>query len=87
VNGIIYDFEVFTWKQKNNQEFEKVGSVVKHLVSSLPKSVSHNIFFDNLFSSVELVQELKKMVFFFCVGAIHVNKLQGAQKVLKRKRS
>ena len=87
MNGIIHDFEVFTWKQKDNQEFGKVGSVVKHLVSSLLKSVSHKIFFYNLFSSVELVQKLKKDGIFFCVGAIDVNKLQGAQKVLKRKRS
>ena len=35
VSGIKYDFEVYTGKQNDNQEFGKVGSVVKHVVSSL----------------------------------------------------
>ena len=37
MSGIIYDFEVDTGKQKDNQEFGKVGSVIKRVVGSLPK--------------------------------------------------
>ena len=85
VSGIIYDFEVYTGKQKDKQEFGKVGSVVKRLVSSLPKNVGHKVFFDNLFSSVELVQSLKEDGI-YSVGTIRANRLQGAQKVLKGKK-
>ena len=85
VSGIIYDIEVYTGKQKDNQEFGKVGSVVKHLVSSLPKNGGHTVFFDNVLSSVELVQSLKEDGI-YSVGTIHANRLQGAQKLLKGKK-
>ena len=85
VSGIMYEFEVYTGKQKDNKDVGKVGSVVKRLVSNLPKNVGHTVFFDNVFSSLELVQSLKEDGI-YSVGTICANRLKGAQKVLKGKK-
>ena len=82
VSGIIYDFEVYTEKQKNNHECGKVASVVKHLLSKLLKDASHTVVFEDLFSSLDLVQSLKEDGI-YSVGTIHANRLQDAQTVLK----
>ena len=85
MSGIIYDFEVYTGKQKDNQEFGKGGSLVKRLIGSLPNNVGHKVFFDNLFSSLEVVESLKEDGI-SSVGTIHANRLQSAQKILKCKK-
>ena len=56
---MLYDFEIYTGKQPDNKEFGKVGSVVLRLVEHLPKHVGHKVYFDNLFTSLNLVQQLK----------------------------
>ena len=55
------------------------------LLVAYQKNVGHKVFFDNLFSSVELVESLKEDG--ICsVGTIRANRLQGAQKILKCKK-
>ena len=58
---------------------------MKRLLDHLPRNVGHKVYFDNLFSSVELVTNLKKEGI-WAVGAIRANKLLGAQAILKSKK-
>ena len=59
ISGMLYDFEIYTGKQAENKEFGKVGSVVTRLVEHLPKHAGHKVYFDNLFTSLNLVHHLK----------------------------
>ena len=62
----------------------KLAQLQSVLLVAYQKNVGHKDFFDNLFSSVELVESLKEDGIYF-VGKIHANMLQGAQKILKCK--
>lgn len=58
---------------------------MKHLKSSLPRHVGHKVYFDNYFSSVNLLQYLKKEGI-WAVGTIRADRLKGAEKVLQDKK-
>ena len=85
VSGMLYDFEVYTGKQPDNKEFGKVGAVVTRLVEHLPKHVGHKIYFDNLFTSLNLVQHLKSEGI-WSLGTVRSNRLEGADKLLYSKK-
>ena len=85
VSGMLYDFEIYTGKQADNKEFGKVGAVVTRLVEHLPKHVGHKVYFDNLFTSLNLVQHLKGEGI-WSLGTICSNRLEGADKMLKSKK-
>ena len=57
------------------------GNVVCRLTQSLPKNVNHKVFFDNFFSSVALMNHLKKDGF-WAVAAIRKDRLKGADRHL-----
>lgn len=57
------------------------GNVVCHLTQSLPKNVNHKVFFDNFFSTVALMNHLKKDGF-WAVATIHNVRLKGADRHL-----
>uniref|UniRef100_A0A3B4GR65 PiggyBac transposable element-derived protein domain-containing protein n=1 Tax=Pundamilia nyererei TaxID=303518 RepID=A0A3B4GR65_9CICH len=63
VTGLVYDFEVYTGKGTvtNERGLGVAGEVVLRLVSEVPKGLNYKCFFDNWFTSPELVVELKKM--------------------------
>uniref|UniRef100_A0A8C1TF05 PiggyBac transposable element-derived protein domain-containing protein n=1 Tax=Cyprinus carpio TaxID=7962 RepID=A0A8C1TF05_CYPCA len=63
VTGLVYDFEVYTGKGTvtNERGLGVAGEVVLHLVSEVPKGLNYKCFFDNWFTSPELIVELKKM--------------------------
>lgn len=62
------------------------GNVVKHLTSSLPSHVGHKVYFDNYFSSVNLLQCLQKEGI-WGIGTIRADRLKGAGKLLQDKKS
>jgi len=60
-SGIIYDF--FMYGGKNSAGFENCGAEqsVLRLVQNLPKHKSFHVFFDNWFSTLSLIIQLKTM--------------------------
>ena len=84
-SGIVYDFEVYTGKQEEDKEFGKVGAVVNRLVQHLPKNLGHKVYFDNLFTSINLVKHLKAEGI-WALGTIRSSRLAGADKLLKSKK-
>ena len=84
-SGIMYDFYIYDSKSLNNssEKFEhlsKSAQVVAKLCKDLPGGCKHKAFFDNWFTSLDLLHYLK---------AIRVNRLQGcpleASKSLAKK--
>ena len=67
VSGIVYDFQVYTGAGSGASDDDNApnlgvgGNVVKHLTSSLPCHVGYmlEVYFDNYFSSVNLLHYLK----------------------------
>ena len=85
VSGILYDFQVYTGKQAENKEFGKVEAVVTRIVEHLPKQSGDNVYFDNLFTSLKLVQHLKEDGI-WSIGTIRSGRLEGADRLLKSKK-
>ena len=87
---MVYDFQVYTgagsgYPEDSEMNFGVGGNVVKHLVSSLQRNVGHKVYFDNYFSSVQLLQYLKKEGI-LAVGTIRADRLKGAEKILQNKK-
>ncbi|KAK7135513.1 hypothetical protein R3I94_014246 [Phoxinus phoxinus] len=78
VTGLVYDFEVYTGKGTvtNERGLGVAGEVVLRLVSEVPKGLNYKCFFDNWFTSPELIVELKKMGI-LTVATIKRNRLRG----------
>ena len=77
VSGLVYDFEVYTGNKMNlggNLSFS--GNVVLRLVQDLTPNRNFKIFFDNWFTSVDLVHELSKKKI-WCAATIRANRLAG----------
>ena len=69
----------------DSPQYNKVGDVVIKLVEFLPKYFGHNVYFDNLFTSIKLVRFLKGEGI-WCVGTIRANQLEGASpKMITKK--
>ena len=89
VSGIVYDFSVYTGAGSSTSDddpnLEVGGNVVRHLTTSLPKNVGHKVYFDNFFSSINLLYLLKKLQI-WAVGTIRADRLKGAKKVLVDKK-
>lgn len=85
VSGMLYDFEIYTGKQAENKAFGKVGAVVTRLVEHLPRHVGHKVYFDNLFTNLNLVQHLKSEGI-WSLGTVRSNRLEGAERLLKSKK-
>uniref|UniRef100_A0A3B3S9X1 PiggyBac transposable element-derived protein domain-containing protein n=1 Tax=Paramormyrops kingsleyae TaxID=1676925 RepID=A0A3B3S9X1_9TELE len=78
VTGLVYDFEVYTGKGTvtNERGLGVAGEVVLRLISEVPKGLNYKCFFDNWFTSPELIVELKKMGI-LTVATINRNRLRG----------
>ena len=88
VSGIVYDFDVY--KGANNKDAENHslgvgGNVVANLCSTLPEKVGNKVYFDNYFSSIDLLQFLRQKQI-WAVGTIRADRLKGAEKLLKSKK-
>ncbi|KAI5629009.1 piggyBac transposable element-derived protein 3-like, partial [Silurus asotus] len=77
VTGLVYDFEVYTGKGTvtNERGLGVACEVVLRLVSEVPKGLNNKCFFDNWFTSPELIVELKKMGI-LTVATINRNRLR-----------
>ena len=66
VSGIVYDFEVYTGRSNKAEALPDLlmaGNIVYRLTRTLPRNVSHKLFFDNFFCSIALMNCLKKDAF------------------------
>lgn len=66
ISGIVYDFEIYTEKSNKAEAQPDLlmgGNVVYRLTSSLPRNINHKVFFGNFFSSIALMNCLKKDAF------------------------
>ena len=93
VSGMVYDFEIYTGKSSKAEAQPNLlmgGNVVYRLTRTLPRNVNHKVFFDNFFSSIALMNCLKKDAF-WAVATIRKDRLKGAadhllsEKELKKK--
>ena len=80
-SGIMYDFYICDHKSLNNssEKFEhlsKSSQVVAKLCKDLQGGCKHKVFFDNWFTSLDLLHYLKAESL-LGVGTIRVNRLQG----------
>ena len=70
-----------TTKAEAKPEFLMGGNVACRLTQSLPKNVNHKVFFVNFFSSIAIMNHLKKDGF-WAVATIHKDRLKRADKHL-----
>ncbi|KAG0414983.1 hypothetical protein HPB47_007864 [Ixodes persulcatus] len=79
-DGMANDFELYQGKgtgtSLEHKHLRLGGSIVMRLVEHLPKFKNFKCFFDNYFTSVPLLRELKA-VGIWAVGTIRANRLQG----------
>ena len=77
ISGMIYDFEVYTGKaMKLPGDLSVSANVVLRLVEKLPNDKNFKLYFDNWFSSVDLVFLLKERSI-WSVATIRPNRLKG----------
>ena len=82
-SGIVHDFSVYCGSKTQLGKFENYpdvgfgGRVVLHLCDSLPDNKDFKVFFDNYFSSPELVLILKNTHGIHSVGTIRTNRMKG----------
>lgn len=90
VSGFIYDFIVYggddTFRYNElSQDEESLGlgaKVVIALCKSIPDPACSVVYFDNFFTSLELICYLRNEMGIFSLGTIRSNRLRGAEKKL-----
>ena len=90
VSGIVYDFliyggdDTFRFHSFTDEEISMgLGSkVVLALAKSIRQPACKVLCFDNFFTSIELLQYLRKECGIFGIGTIRSNRLRGAEKKL-----
>lgn len=89
VSGMIYDFMLYagetTFRGINFTDDEETLGVGAKIVLALCKTIktpASVVYFDNYFSSLELVYLLRENYGIFSLGTIRQNRLQGADKLL-----
>ena len=81
----MYDFEVYSGKCDQDEDFPSLlmgVNVVSRLCQTLPPKVNYNLYLDNYFSSLQLVQYLTKEKI-WAVTTIWRDRLKGGGKHLK----
>ena len=79
VSGIMYDFEIYTGKDmKLEGDLGTSGNIVLRLTKDIEGNRDHKVYFDNWFSSVELVKTLKDRGI-RAVGTIRKNRFAGCK--------
>ena len=72
--GICYDFIFYTGKG-DKTEHGFCTNIVISLCETVPRSIGHQLFCDNFYTTIQLQVELMKLGI-FCVGTIRPNRLQ-----------
>ncbi|KAJ8349477.1 hypothetical protein SKAU_G00246070 [Synaphobranchus kaupii] len=78
-HGIVYNFDVYTGSIQPHPGFPDIGAsgnIVLQLASAIPTNISHKLFFDNWFCSVDLQVLLEKEKI-HSVGTVRQNRLAG----------
>nr|XP_039255146.1 piggyBac transposable element-derived protein 3-like [Styela clava] len=80
VSGLVYDFEIYTGKEtvENSRGIGVGGEIVLRLVREMPRGLNYKCYFDNWFTSLELIAELKQMGI-LAVGTIGKNRLRNCK--------
>jgi hypothetical protein len=82
-SGLIFDFQVYTGKSSQApSSLGCGGDVVMQLASRLPDGCHYRLAFDNYFTSIPLLKQLKEKGI-LAVGTIRGNRLRGAAALLK----
>ena len=82
---MLYEFEIYTGKKEDNVEKSRLGitgDLVMRLCSNLPKHMNFKVYFDNFFTSIPLIRELRKDGI-LSLGTIRANRMIGAAKLLR----
>lgn len=86
VDGMMYDFEVYTGKilpVPGEPDLGASSNVVLDLVKSVPTGINHLLYFDNWFTSLPLMTILPKKQI-LCLGTIRVNRLPGISFIVTK---
>lgn len=79
-DGVAHDFELYQGKGTGTSLEHKHlglgGSIVMRLIKNLPKLMNFKCYFDNYFTSIGLLRELKALGI-WATGTIRANRLQG----------
>ncbi len=81
-SGFIYDFYIYAGKEAIREEnpdykhLQKSAQVVVRLCQHLPYNNSHQLFFDNWFTTLDLLIYLKSKGILAC-STVRSNRLQG----------
>ena len=76
-SGILYDFEIYTGASSQCSELLDIGqsgNVVLRLARIIPDHVNHKIYFDNWFTSSELLLCLEKRQI-YSIGTVRANRV------------
>ena len=81
---MMYDFFIYEGKPTTNNgndntdydDLQKSAQVAANLCQNLPSNKNHKLFFDNLFSTLEIMLHLKNKGI-LAVGTIRFNRLGG----------
>ena len=83
-SGFMYTFYLYGGKESQEQtpysHLQKSAQVVAKLCVDLPRNVSHKVFFDNCFTTLDLMLYFKKEGI-LAVGTIRGNRIQGCPLV------
>jgi len=78
-SGVLLNFEIYTGKEEYDSELPDVGvsgNVVLRLTKVLQRHMNHKVYYDNWFSSVNVLVELEKMGI-QSLGTVRPNRLPG----------
>ena len=79
-SGFVYDFEIYTWKSKKNEDLG-VGvssTYVLRLAEGIPRNLNYKLLYDNWFCSVDLSWKLKE-IGIMNVSTIRATRLKGCK--------
>ena len=89
VSGIVYDFEIYCGKNGSNVDeipgLLMGGNVVYRLTRSLPLGVNHKVYFDNFFSSANIMLKLTEDKL-WAIATIRKDRLKDAKPLLKNEK-
>ncbi|XP_039298358.1 uncharacterized protein LOC120354774 [Nilaparvata lugens] len=90
VSGIVYDFIVYGEEISLpgiEEEFGLGGKVILKLCKTIPEPCLTAIYFDNFFTSLELLHYLRETYGILALGTIRSNRLRGCEIGMKEKKS
>ena len=81
-SGVLLNLEIYTGKEEHDSDVGVSGNVVLRLKKVLQRLMKHKEYYDNWFSSVNLLVELEKMGI-QSLGTVRPNRLPGCTRWFK----